>query len=400
MIPRRAADHVLELAQGFPIVSITGPRQSGKTTLARACFADRPYVNLESPADRAMATADPLGFLARCPDGAILDEIQHCPDLFSYLQVRVDEDSRMGRFIITGSQQFGLNARIAQSLAGRVALVELLPFTLHECYGEKKAKKLPLDTALLNGLYPPVHDRKLDPHIGFANYMQSYIERDVRQMVNIRDLSSFQRFLRLCAGRNAQMVNLSDLASDCGITHNTAKAWISILEASYIVYLLQPHHENFNKRIIKTPKLYFYDTGLAAWLLGVQTPDQLGTHPLRGALFESFVVSEFVKARFNSGLRSNLFFWRDRSGNEIDLLVETGEHLQPIEIKSGQTIAGDFLTGLKKWIALSNGRAASPALIYGGREGAVQSGIRIIPWTEIGGTDAMSGVLRGTPPTP
>ncbi|MBM4311712.1 MAG: ATP-binding protein [Deltaproteobacteria bacterium] len=400
MIPRNAEHTLRQLAGGYPAVAVTGPRQSGKTTLARHVFSDKPYVSFENPDVRERAQSDFRGFLENYRRGAVFDEAQRCPELFSYLQQILDEDSTPGRFILTGSQQFGLRSGITQSLAGRVALVELLPFTLHECYGWKKPAKLNLATVLFNGLYPPVHDRKLDPHIWYANYMQSYIERDVRQMVNIRDLSSFQRFVRLCAGRNAQMMNLSDLASDCGITHNTAKAWISILEASYIVYMLQPHYENFNKRIIKTPKLYFYDTGLAAWLLGVQTPDQLGTHPLRGALFESFVVSEFVKARFNSGLRSNLFFWRDRSGNEIDLIVETGEHLQPIEIKSGQTIAGDFLSGLKKWITLSNGRAASPALIYGGREGAVQSGIRIIPWTEIGGTDAMSGVLQGNPPTP
>jgi predicted AAA+ superfamily ATPase len=286
---------------------------------------------------------------------------------------------------LTGSQQFGLLSGITPSLADRVALIQLLPFTLHECYDSKKQKKpATLIQMLFSGLYPPVHDKKLSPHIWYANYMQSYIERDVRQMVNVRDLSSFQRFVRLCAGRTGQLLNLSDLASDCGITHNTAKAWISILEASYIVFLLQPHHANFNKRIIKTPKLYFYDSGLAAWLLSIQNPGQLSTHALRGSLFESFIVSEFIKACFNQGLTGNLYFWRDRSGNEIDLLVEKGEKLRPIEIKFGQTINQDYFKGLHKWISLAGTAAVNPTLIYGGKQIAGQSGINIYPWNDQG----------------
>ncbi len=381
MIPREAEKSLKQLAKGYPAVAVTGPRQSGKTTLARYIFKDKPYVSFENPDVRELSQRDPRGFLEKHLSGAVFDEVQRCPEMLSYLQQILDESREPGRYILTGSQQFGLLSGITQSLAGRVALIQLLPFTLHECYDSKKQKKPPaLDHVLFNGLYPPVHDRNLDPRIWYANYMQSYIERDVRQMVNVRDLSSFQRFVRLCAGRTGQLLNLSDLSTDCGITHNTAKAWISILEASYIVFLLQPHYANFNKRIIKTPKLFFYDTGLAAWLLSIQTPEQLNTHSQRGALFESFIVSEFIKARYNQGLAGSLYFWRDRSGNEIDLIIERGDKLQPVEIKSGQTITGDYFTGLEKWMALAGSTAVDPLLIYGGKESTVQSGINISTW--------------------
>ena len=243
---------------------------------------------------RDFATSDPRGFLNQYPDGAILDEVQRCPDLFSYLQSRLDEDKRMGLFILTGSQQFGLISGISQSLAGRVAKISLLPFSLHEL---QKAKKAPetIEELLFKGLYPPIHDRALAPYIWYNNYISTYLERDVRQLINVRDLSTFQNFVRMCAARTGQLLNLSALASDCGITHNTAKAWISVLEASYIVHLLQPHHRNFNKRLIKSPKLYFHDSGLAARLLNIQTADQLMAHPARGQLFETWVVSEFLK---------------------------------------------------------------------------------------------------------
>ena len=378
MIPRDAEKILKKLAQGYPAIAITGPRQSGKTTLARHVFKDKPYVSFENPDVREMAQNDPRGFLEKYLKGAVFDEVQRCPELLSYLQQVIVESKQPGLYILTGSQQFGLLSGITQSLAGRVALVQLLPFTLHECYGSKKPLKI--DPVLFTGLYPPVHDKKLSAHIWYANYMQSYIERDVRQMVNVRDLSSFQRFVRFCAGRTGQLLNLSDLSSDCGITHNTAKAWISILEASYIIFLLQPHHVNFNKRMIKTPKLYFYDTGLATWLLSIQSAEQLSTHSLRGALFESFIVSEFIKARFNQGLTHNLYFWRDRSGNEVDLLIEIGEKLHPVEIKSGQTINQDYFKGLQKWIGLAGSSAVKPALIYGGKQSATQSGIKIYTW--------------------
>ena len=307
MINRAAHQRLLRLAAGFPIVAITGPRQSGKTTLTRMAFPDKEYLSLEDPDIRSLAEQDPRGFLSRLPDGAILDEAQRAPQLFSYLQTHVDAHAKPGMFVLTGSQQFGLLSGISQSLAGRVGLVQLLPFSVSEL---KAAKRLPssLDALLFRGLYPALYDRDISPGDWFAGYMTTYIERDVRQLVNVRDLSAFQRFVKMCAARVGQLLNLSSLAGDCGITHNTAASWISVLEASYIIYLLRPHHRNFNKRLVKAPKLYFVDAGMAGWLLGIREEDQLAFHAQRGALFENLVVTEFLKARFNNGLPSNLFF--------------------------------------------------------------------------------------------
>ncbi len=381
MIPRHAEKTLRELTQGYPIIGITGPRQSGKSTLARHIFADKPYVSLEDPDDYERAQDDPRGFLAAYPDGAVFDEAQRCPHLFSYLQGLVDADPRPGRFVLTGSQQFGLLAGVTQSLAGRIALVQLLPFSLHECYGLQAAQPaVSLDEVLFTGLYPPVHDRDLRPSIWYANYLQTYIERDVRQLINVRDLSVFQRFVRLCAGRIGQLLNLSNLAVDAGINASTARAWIAILEASYIVYLLQPHHQNFNKRLIKTPKLYFCDPGLAVYLLTIRDPAQLNAHAQRGALFETFVVGELLKAHYNQGEPAGLYFWRDRSGHEIDLLIQRSDGLQPLEIKSGQTLNRDFFKGLHRWLGLAGSAAVDPALIYGGLTAATHQGIRVIPW--------------------
>lgn len=382
MIPRAASQTVLELAKNYPVVAVTGPRQSGKTTLTRAIFPDKPYVSLEELDQREFATDDPRGFLAQYRDGAILDEVQRCPDLFSYLQGRVDDDGRAGFFILTGSQQFGLMSAISQSLAGRVALVSLLPFSLSELQAAKKAPKT-LEQLLFKGLYPPVYDRKLDPVIWYDNYVRTYLERDVRQIINVRDLSTFQRFIRMCAARTGQLLNLSNLAGDCGITHGTAKAWISVLEASYIVHLLQPHHKNFNKRLVKTPKLYFYDAGLAAWLQGIQTANQLAMHPQRGALFETWAVSELIKGRFNRARSSNLTFWQDRSGHEIDVLIESATGLQSVEIKSGQTVASDFFANLKKWRKFAGDEAGQAWLLYGGKNAQLRDDIRVLPWQKI-----------------
>lgn len=384
MIPRNAKATLEEFAKGYPAIIITGPRQSGKTTLVKHVFKEKPYVSFENPDIREMSQQDPRGFLEKYESGAIFDEVQRSPEILSYLQEIIDSDRQTGRFILTGSQQFGLLTGITQSLAGRVAMVHLLPFSYGELYTQHAFMSVSkdLDHVLFTGLYPPIHDRNLDPHIWYANYVQTYIERDVRQIINIRDLNTFQRFVRLCAARTGQLLNLSSLANDCSITHNTAKAWISILEASYIIFLLTPHHENFNKRIIKTPKLYFYDTGLACWLLSIQTPDQLNTHSLRGEIFESFVVSEFFKARFNQGLRPAYFFWRDRSGNEIDLLHQQGEKLIPFEIKSGKTMNQSYLKGLKKWGAIAGERSVNPTLIYGGDRSFKQNEFRIVAWTD------------------
>ncbi|MBI9087451.1 MAG: ATP-binding protein [Desulfobacterales bacterium] len=381
MIDRHCEAFVKNLATEYPVVAITGPRQSGKTTLAKHLFSDRDYVSLENPDARIFAEEDPRGFLAKYRSGAVIDEAQRTPGLFSYLQQIVDESMAPGRFILTGSQQFGLMSGITQSLAGRVAMVQLLPFALGERYTLHLQKPpVELDNALFTGLYPPIHDRDLQPARWYANYIETYVERDVRQMVNVRDLTAFRRFLRLCAGRVGQLVNLSGVASDCGITHNTAKAWLSILEASYIVFMLPPHHRNFNKRIIKTPKLYFYDSGLCVRLLGIQSPDQLRTHALRGAIFESFVIGELMKYRFNCGLLKDFFFWRDRAGTEVDALIEQGEKLQPVEIKSGQTLNRDFFKGLNKWTALAGPVAIRPTLVYGGEDRLESTGITVFPW--------------------
>lgn len=382
MIPRAADKAIRNLLRGFPIVTITGPRQSGKTTLSQAIFPDRPYRSLEDPDLRQAANDDPRGFLERFPDGAVLDEIQRCPHLLSYLQTMVDADRRMGLYILTGSQQFGLLSGITQSLAGRTSFVELLPFALSELADAGLAPEN-LDEMLLRGGYPPLYDRDVSLRSWFSAYVTAYIERDVRQVLKVQELETFQRFVRLCAGRTGQLLNLTSLAADCGITHNTAKAWISVLEASYIVFQLRPHHANFNRRLVKTPKLYFYDAGLVCWLLGIQTRLHLESHPLRGSIFETFVVAELLKSRLNLGERPAMYFWRDSNGNEVDVVVEAGERLIPVEIKSGKTVARDFFSGLDRWKALAGSRALNPTLIYGGDEKYAHNMTNVMGWRHI-----------------
>ena len=393
MIPRAAESLVHELLKGFPIVTVTGPRQSGKTTLSRKVMADRPYRSLEDPDVRALATDDPRGFLAQCPDGAVLDEVQRAPELFSYLQTHVDRDGRMGRFLLTGSQQFGLMSGISQSLAGRSAFVELLPLSHAELYAAGIAST-DLATMLFTGGYPALYDRPVSPRHWFPAYATAYVERDVRQILKVQDLDTFQRFVRLCAGRSGQLLNLSSLATDCGITHNTAKAWLSVLEASYVLFLLRPHYANFNKRLIKSPKLYFHDTGLLCWLLGIQTPEQLEMHPLRGPMFETFVISELRKAFLNRGEPPLFYFWRDSNGNEVDLLIETAGHLMPVEIKSGQTLNRDFFTGLERWMGLAGSLVCNPTLVYGGEGEHERKGVRVLGWERLGAV-ASGGRARG-----
>lgn len=383
MIPRKALKTVLELAAGYPFVAITGPRQAGKTTLSRAAFPHKPYVSLEDPDVREFALTDPRRFLERFPDGAIFDEAQRAPELFSYLQTRADIDRRMGLYVLTGSQQFGLLSGITQSLAGRVGLVQLLPFCAAELVAVDQLPQA-LDEVLFRGMYPPLYDRSVSPTHWYTGYVATYLERDVRQLINVRDLTTFQRFLRMCAAHTGQLVNHSALANDCGISHNTAGAWLSILEASYIVFRLQPHHRNFRKRLVKTPKLYFCDTGLASWLLGIQDSAQIAVHPLRGALFETWVIGELLKGRHNRGLAPNLYFWRDSAGHEVDVLVERGIHLDPIEIKSGQTITNDFFIGLRRWVDLAGSEAGKPRLIYGGTERQDRTVADVVPWRDVG----------------
>jgi predicted AAA+ superfamily ATPase len=287
----------------------------------------------------------------------------------------------MGRFVLTGSQQFGLLAGIGQSLAGRVGMLQLMPFSI----GELKAAEIALadlDHLLFRGLYPALYDRKLTPAHWYASYIMTYVERDLRQLVNVRELATFRRFLRMCAARVGQLLNLSSLAIDCGITHNTARSWLSVLEASYLVFLLQPHFRNFGKRLVKSPKLYFHDPGVAAWLLNIQDPGHLAVHPLRGGIFECFVASELMKARFNHALSSNLYFWRSNTGDEVDLIIDRGDELVPVEIKSGQTLTPDLFRGLDRWRSIT-GSTAHSYLVYGGRESRRRRETRIVPWREL-----------------
>jgi len=383
MITRDAESTLRTLLQGFPIVTVTGPRQSGKTTLARAVFTDKPYLSLEDPDVRHMALDDPRTFLGRLADGAVLDEVQRAPELLSYLQTHVDADGRMGLFLLTGSQQFGLMSGVTQSLAGRTAFIELLPFSIQEL-DRAEVRPSSLDAMMFAGGYPPLYDRQLPPGTWLPAYVTAYVERDVRQLINIRDLETFQRFVRLCAGRSGQILNLSSLATDCGVTHNTAKAWLSVLEASYILFQLRPHYVNFRKRLVKSPKLYFYDTGLLCWLLGIQEADQLATHPLRGSIFETLMVSELVKSRCNQGEGAAMHFWRDSNGNEVDVIADVGTQLMPIEIKSGQTLNRDFFSGLARWTALAGDQVTSPTLVYGGVERHLHKGMNVFGWNAVG----------------
>ncbi|TVQ27956.1 MAG: ATP-binding protein [Spirochaetaceae bacterium] len=379
MIARAAEALLLEYADGFPVVAVFGPRQSGKTTLTRALFPDRPYLSLENLDTREFAMSDPRGFLAQYRNGAIFDEIQNVPTLLSYLQQVVDESSTLGRFIITGSQQYNIRQDISQSLAGRVGAVTLLPFSSAEL---KSADRLPdtLNELLYQGHYPPIHDRPVSPTAWHENYVASYIERDVRQLVAVRDLSVFQTFLRLCAGRTGQVLNLSALGDDAGVSHNTARAWLSVLEAGFVVHLLQPYHRSFNKRLIKSPKLYFHDVGLAAYLLSIRNADDLVAHPLRGALFESAMVSEFVKALHNSRDSGSLAYWRERRGDEVDLIIERGGTATAVEMKSGSTVTRDMLRGIRRWSDVAGKTASIPVLVYGGDTSQNRTDVTIRPW--------------------
>lgn len=383
MFKRTLTRALQQKARSYPIVVVTGPRQSGKTTLVREVFAHKPYISLEDLDQRDFAIHDPRGFLAQFQKGAILDEIQRCPELLSYLQGIVDNQREMGLFILTGSQQLALMRNITQSLAGRAGLVQLLPFSLQELTSLLPSKTL--EELMFEGFYPPIYDRPVNPKHWQLDYINTYLERDVRELLKVQDLRTFQLFTRLCAARTGQLLNLSSLATDCGVTHNTIKAWISILEASYIIFLLPPYHRNFNKRLIKSPKLYFYDTGLACALLNIQTPDALVTHSQRGALFETFVVSELYKQRFNQSEPAEFYFWRDSQGREVDLLWPDGEQLTALEIKSGHTITQEALKNLLEWQQLASSTTSSKAyLIYAGHEKQVRQGVHILPWRQLG----------------
>jgi uncharacterized protein len=386
VIPRHAAPRILRLLQGFPVVTLTGPRQSGKTTLMRTLLPDKPYVTLEAPAQREFARNRPAEYLRQFPQGAVIDEAQNAPELFSELQGVVDASGQMGQFVLTGSQNLSLLSRVTQSLAGRTALVELLPLSIAELRG---VGLLEADYAahLLKGFFPAIYSRSLEPHEWLQGYLVTYAERDARQLAAIQDLSAFQRFLKLTASRTGQLLNMQSLGSDAGVTDKTVKHWLSILETCYLIHFVRPHVANFGKRLVKTPKLYMTDVGLAAALMGIRTEGEIQSHPLRGALFETLVVNELMKTRVNQGLREPLYFWRDNVGTEVDVVMERGNELAAVEIKSGPTVASDAFRQLDKWhkYATERGRfsALHLGLVYGGDSRFTREGVDVLPWSAL-----------------
>lgn len=366
-VHRDIEPELIQLAKDYPVVTITGPRQSGKTTLVREVFSEMAYINLERPDTRELVEYDPLGFLEQYPNGIILDEIQRLPNLLSYIQTIVDESKQKGQFILTGSHQLELQAAVSQSLAGRTALLNLLPLSISEL---NKAD-IQLSTGnqyLLNGFFPRIYSDSLDSTKVYRNYLHTYIERDVRALINLKDLSSFQKFMRLCAGRVGQIVNNSSLANEVGVSAHTIANWLSILEASFIVHLLVPYYENFGKRVIKSPKLYFTDVGLASYLLGLENLTQVARDPLRGSLFENLVIMELLKTRYNQGKDANLYYFRDSHGNEIDVVYKQANDLTPIEIKSSKTLTKGFFKGLEYFSNLAGEKYSKGFLVYSGEK--------------------------------
>lgn len=384
MIPRDLEKKILETAKSYPVIAITGPRQSGKTTLVKELFGkDYKYVNLENIEVRSFAINDPVAFLKENNGRLIIDEAQNHPDLFSYIQVLVDENNQPGQFILTGSQNFLLLEKISQTLAGRVGIFHLLPLSIEEL---KKTNLIypNLEEQLFTGFYPRIYDKNLNPKEWYSNYLHTYIERDVRTLKNIHDLGTFQTFIKMCASRTGQLLDLTSIGNDCGISHNTVKDWINILEASFIIFLLRPHFKNFNKRLVKTSKIFFYDTGLLCHLLGIESPEQIKTHYLRGGIFESFIMSECFKIRTNQNKDPNLYFWRDSYGHEVDCILENGVQLKAVEIKSSKTINNSFFEGLNYWNTLSQNPRENSYVIYAGDENQTRSNGNILSWKNVG----------------
>lgn len=386
MISRDLEPHLIAAAASFPVVALLGPRQSGKTTLAQKAFPHHRYVSLEDFNIQQLALADPQRFLTEYPSqaGLILDEIQHVPQLLSSMQTIVDREKRRGFYVITGSQNFLVNEAVSQTLAGRIALLTLLPLSINEL---KVASLLPdrIETAVFNGSFPRIYADDVRPEKLYPNYIRTYVERDVRQIKNIGDLSTFQKFLGLCAGRVGQLLNLSSLGNDCGINHSTAKSWISLLEASYVVFLLHPYYKNFGKRLIKAPKLYFVDSGLACSLLRIRSADELAEHYSRGSLIESFIISDLLKQQYNLDLTPSLYFWRDHSGQEIDCIIEEPPFPVPLEIKAGKTAASDFFKEIASWKKISQAPASSLSyVVYGGSENQNWPEAPLVSWKSAG----------------
>ncbi len=399
MIPRHLTPTLRKAAEQYPVVTVTGPRQSGKTTLVRAVFPEHRYASLEAPDVRARAIADPRGFLAQ-GDRMILDEIQRAPELLSYVQGLVDEDGRPGRFVVTGSQNILLLKSVSQTLAGRTALLLLLPFSLAELHGSPALDPSELDrrgaapapavakrlsemdpwATLLTGFYPPVHDRGLSPREWMADYFRTYVERDLREVTQVLDLRTFETFVRLAAARTATELNLSGLAADAGVTHQTARRWLTALEIGYLATTLPPHHASYRKRLRKRPRLHFLDSGLVCYLLGIEDAATLERHPLRGAIFESFIVAELFKACAARRRDPNLYFWRDATGHEIDILIDAGSRLIPVEVKSGRTVPPDAISSLQWWTSIPSNPNRGGVLVHGGTEDFDLGGVRILPW--------------------
>lgn len=380
MIHRELSTKLIELFSKFPAIAILGPRQSGKTTIAKEIFPHLKYANLEDLSIREHAKNDPKDFLENNPQGLIIDEIQNAPELLSYLQVYIDKYDKAGLYVLTGSHQILLNERISQSLAGRIAITTLLPFSYQEIKNQDSISNN-INQVIFNGFYPRLFKYNIMPEDFYPSYIQTYIEKDIRQLKNVSDLGIFQKFMKLCAGRVGQLLNLSSLANDCGISQVTARQWLSLLEMCFIVYLLKPHHVNFNKRLVKTPKLYFYDTGILCNLLDIRSSEQLNTHYARGSLFENFIVNECLKSRFHKGKVPNIYFWRDKLGHEIDILITKGTNFIPIEIKSGKTLNQEFFKNIKYWNKIS-GIESNNFLIYCGEEQSRQNST-IINWQNL-----------------
>lgn len=372
---------LIGLAQAFPVVAIVGPRQSGKTTLSRTTFPDYQYVSLEDLDHREFALQDPRGFLSQYSGGVIIDEIQRVPSLFSYIQTQVDSNDQPGQYILTGSAHLMLLENLTQSLAGRAALLKLLPLSFAELQKHDCLKTACVEQ-LFTGFYPRIYKHSIDPVDWYPNYIQTYLEKDVREMVNIKKLTEFKRFVALCAGRHGQLLDITSLANDAGISRVTAKEWLSLLEASFLIYLLPPFHNNYSKRLIKSPKLYFYDSGLVCSLLKIKTTDQLETHYLKGAIFEGCMITEVIKRRYNQGLEPHIYFWKESNGKEIDCIIEQANQLLSIEIKSGKTINADFFKGLTYWQTLSGEKPENSYLIYGGDHVQQRQAASVLGWRD------------------